>query len=282
MFFETDGKASWSARVASAEAPVALLWGAALVGFLVAVLLVPHVHVVTGALLLAVEACLLGAAVALSAVWIRGQRTVIVEAEALALEGFVHHLRIFFSEIARVEIAPQSGGDTPCSRVSVHRRSGGLVRLDLPCEDALVLCRALQRRLFGGGATGGYDAALTTLDREREPVTAWVGRLRERFGQSGYRHAAGIAADELDRALHDAGLPASRRLGAALAMCALGGAEGAKSLCRVAPHLETASLRIAALRVAEGTLDEEALAAVEAEDEALGRGAPPVTRAGSP
>ncbi len=282
MFFETDGKVAWSARVASAEAPVAMLWGAALIGILVAVLLVPHVHLVTGALILAVEACLLGAAVALSAVWIRGQRTVTVEADALALEGFVHHLRIFFPEIDRVEIAPQSGGDTPCSRVSVHRVSGGLVRLDLPCEDALVLCRALQRRLFGGGATGAYDAALATLDREKEPVPAWVGRLRERFGQSGYRHAAGIAEDELDRALHDAALPASRRLGAALAMCALGGAEGAESLRRVAPHLETASLRIAALRVAEGTLDEDALVAVEAEDAALGRGAAAVTRPGSP
>jgi hypothetical protein len=39
----------------------------------------------------------------------------------------------------------------------------------------------------------------------------------------------------------------------------------------VAPQLESASLRIAVERVADGTLDDEALAAAEAEDAALGR-----------
>jgi hypothetical protein len=271
VFFEEAGEASLTARLAAAEAPVALLWGATLIGFLAAVILVTHVSQASAVAILAVEACLIIAAVALSAVWIRGQRTVVVEPDALALEGFVHHLRVFFPDIARVEIAPLSAGEVPCSRVSVHRRSGGRIRLDLPCDEALVLCRALQRRLFGGAATAPYDAALGTLDREKDPVSVWAARLRERFGQSGYRHAAGIAADQLDSALHDAALPASRRLGAALAMCALGGAEGAQGLRRVAPQLESASLRIAVERVADGTLDDEALAAAEAEDAALGR-----------
>ncbi|MEZ4309747.1 MAG: hypothetical protein R3F14_17055 [Polyangiaceae bacterium] len=98
-----------------------------------------------------------------------------------------------------------------------------------------------------------------------------MSRLRERFAKSGYRHAAGIADDDLDRVLHDAALPTSRRLGAALAICASAGTQGSERLLRVKEQLETSSLRIAVDRVAQGTLDEDTFAAAEIEDAAIGR-----------
>ena len=63
-----------------------------------------------------------------------------------------------------------------------------------------------------------------------------------------------------------------RRIGAAVAMCAAGGPEGRERIRRVAEHLETRKLRIAVERAAEGILDEETLAAAEAEDAVIGRG----------
>lgn len=271
VFLEGERESSWLSRLAGAEVPVALLWGVSLLGLLAVVILVPHAEREAVVALVAAEVAAVVATVVLSAVWVRGQRTPVVEGEALVLEGVLDEVRIPFAEIARVEIAALAGGDAPRSRLSLVRREGSRARLDLPREEALLLCRTLQGRLFGGGPGSPYDVALRSLDRGSEAVPAWVSRLRERFGQSGYRRAGSIANDELDRALHDAALPASRRLGAALAICAIGGAEGAEGLRRVAARLETATLRIAVERVAEGTLDEEALAAAEAEDAVLGR-----------
>lgn len=279
MFSESAEKASWSARLAAAEVPVAILWASSLLGLLVTVLLAPHVALPAAVTIIGIEVALTVAAMLLSWVWLKNQRTPVVEADALVLESAFDARRVPFAEIQRVEIVALQSGERACSRVSVVRHDGDRLRMDLPSEDALLLCRTLQRRLFGGGAPAPYDPSFRTLDRDREAVSAWVSRLRERFGKSGYRHAAGIAEDELDRALHDAALSASRRIGAALALQLLGGAEGTESLRRIAAHLETDALRIAVLRVADGDLDEQTLAAAEAEDEALGRVPPGAVRA---
>lgn len=272
VFFEDPGSASWSARLAAAEVPMALLWAGALLGFLLAILVVPSVGLVAGGVIVAVEVLLFLAALVLSGAWLRGHRTPILTAHDLVLEGTLDQRTVPLYEILRVEIAPMPATDPPLSRVSVLCRDGAHVHLDLPREDGLSLCRAVQRRIFGGAAGAPYDDSLKSLDRARDPVSAWVARLRERFGKTGYRHAAGIAEDELDRALHDAALPAARRVGAALAICAAGGAEGRQRILRVAERLETSALRIAVERAADGTLDEDTIAQAEAEDEAIGRG----------
>lgn len=271
VFFESPGSAAWKARLAAAELPMGLVWGGALLGLLMSVLVVPYLPFALGAAILALEALVFVVAVTLSEAWVRGHRTPVITADALVLEGALDRRTVPLSDIQRVEIAPIASADPPLCRTSAICRDGASVHLDLPREEALSLCRVLQRRLFGGAAGAPYDEALRTLDRARTPVSAWVMRLRERFGKSGYRHAAGIAEDELDRALHDAALPADRRVGAALAICASSGPEGCERILRAAERLETVALRVAIERAAAGTLDDAALARAEAEDTALGR-----------
>lgn len=270
VFFEDPGSASWRARWAAAELPMAALWAASLLGFLVAILAVPNVPRPLGALIGLIESALFIGALYLSGAWLKGHRTPVVTEHDLVLEGAFESLTVAYSEILRVEIRPLRATDPPRSRVTLLRKDEGHLHLDLPQQEALSLCRILQRRLFGGGS-GVYDAAMESLDRARDPVSAWVARLRERFGKSGYRYAAGIAEDELDRALHDAALPAARRVGAALALSACRGPEGRERLMRIAERLETAALRIAVQRAADGTLDEETIALAEAEDDSVGR-----------
>lgn len=272
VFFEDPGSASLLARLAAAEVPMAVLWALSLLGFLAAILVAPSVSLPVGIAIGAAEAAVFLAALALSGAWLRGHRTPVITAFDLVLEGTLDRSSVALSDIGRVEIARLSATDPPMSRVSIACRDGGRVHLDLPREEALSLCRVLQQRVFVGGAGARHDAELGTLDRARDPVAAWVARLRERFGKTGYRHAAGIAEDELDRALHDAALPAARRVGAALAICAAGGIAGRERVLRIAERLETSALRIAVERAAAGTLDEEVLAVAEAEDVVLGRG----------
>jgi hypothetical protein len=274
VFFEDAGEASWGARLAGAEVFVAMLWGAGLLGFVVALLVVPHVPRAASAAIIGLEIASIAGAISLSAAWARGHRTPALTRDRLLLEGPLGDREVRLADVARVEIGVLSAREPPVSRVTVVRRDGGRVLLDLGRDDALLLCRAIQRRLFGDGhPPAPYDVELRMLDRARAPVAAWAERLRERFAKRGYRHAAGIAEDELDRAIHDAALPAARRVGAALAVCAAGGDEGRERVLRVAERLETPALRIAVERAAEGTLDEAAMGAAEAEDAAIGRGA---------
>lgn len=278
VFFEDPGSASWSARLAAAELPMALLWGASLLGFLTAILVAPTLSLLAAGAIVATEALLFVAVVFLSAAWLRGHRTPALDEDALLLQGPLDEHNIPYSSIERLELTPLGATEPPRSRVSVVSRDGAHVHLDMAKEDALSLCRLLQQRLFGGAATGPHDDAVKSLDREQATVAEWTSRLRERFAKTGYRHAAGIAQEDLDRVLHDAALPAPRRLGAAIALCAAGGPEGRQHLLRVAEHIETRALRIAVTRTAEGSLDEEALASAEAEDAAVGRAATPPPR----
>lgn len=272
-YVEDAGAPSWSARLAGTEILVALLWGAALLGIVAAMLLVPHLPLAAAAALLGLESAALAAAIALAATWARGHRTPVLTHDRLTLEGPLGDHDIALVAIARVEIRPLLARDPPISRVIVVRHNGGRAFIDLPRRDALVLCRALQRRLFGDApAPPRHDAACATLDRARTPVRAWMARLHEQFARTGYRHAAGIAEDDLDRALHDAALPASRRVGAALAVCAAAGDEGCARVQHMAARLEAPALRIAVAHAAQGTLDEAAIEEAEAEDIALGRG----------
>ncbi len=271
VFFEDPGSASWSARLAAAELPMGLLWGASLLGFLVAVLVAPTLSLPAASAIIAAELFVFLAAVLLSAAWLRGHRTPALEESALILEGSFDERSIPYTSIQRLELIPLAATEPPRSRVSVVSRDGAHVHLDMTREDAMTFCRVLQRRLFGGSATGPHDDSVNSLDRSRDTIATWTARLRERFAKTGYRHAAGLTEDELDRVLFDAALPASRRVGAALALCAAGGPHGREHLLRIAERIETKALRIAVQRAAEGALDDDALTSAEAEDLAIGR-----------
>ncbi|MEZ4309746.1 MAG: hypothetical protein R3F14_17050 [Polyangiaceae bacterium] len=87
VVFEGAGATSWVERLAAAEVPTALMWGVALIGMVAVLLVVPHVSVVVGGVLAATEMAFLSAAVLLSVVWWRGQRTPTIEEDGLRLVG---------------------------------------------------------------------------------------------------------------------------------------------------------------------------------------------------
>ncbi len=111
------------------------------------------------------------------------------------------------------------------------------------------------------------EAALAILGRAGRPIAAWREALRAAFADTGYRRAPLLPPDELLHVVSDPRIPAERRVGAVLALSERADDELRERLRIASDGLENEALRVAALRAAEGTLEEHILEKALAQEE---------------
>jgi hypothetical protein len=125
-------------------------------------------------------------------------------------------------------------------------------------RDALV--ERIQAGISQTESTIDLSARLAVLDRAGRSLEAWTDALRTVATDEDYRHS-GLSRDELLAVLDDPHAPPERRIAATFALAHL---DKGKAVERVRVVLESTAhepVRVALERAAEGSLDEESLAA---------------------
>ena len=114
----------------------------------------------------------------------------------------------------------------------------------------------------------GEPEALSQLDRGGRAIDAWRASLRVLLDrQSSYRETP-LTREQLLAVLESPAAPAERRLAAAVSLSAAGGAEIATKIRVAAEACARPQVRIALAAVADGDVDDAAIEAAIAEDEA--------------
>ncbi len=116
----------------------------------------------------------------------------------------------------------------------------------------------------------GDDSAesLARLDRGGRTIDAWRGALRALLHQQGSYRATPLTREQLLAVLESPAAPAERRLAAAVSLSAAGDAEIATRIRVAAEACARPRVRIALAGVADGAVDDAAIEAAIAEDEA--------------
>jgi hypothetical protein len=190
-----------------------------------------------------------------------GPPTVLVGADGVAIERGKSHTFLSYERIRRVDLRHGTlrfslTDGSVVSIVGAELDPNRLEALRLRIEEA--------RRARAGA---GEAKAAAALDRRGQSAGEWRRRLLALVrGIAGYRRVA-VSADELERVLENPAASAEHRIGAALAISALGGAEAKARIRTVAGACASVPMRIALERAASDELDDETL------DQALTRDA---------
>ncbi len=171
---------------------------------------------------------------------------------------------VSYADIAEVAVNAQG--------VSLHYRDGRHEML--ASRGSVEAPAAFERRIrdaMRASSTGGTDAqALDALDRQGRAFSAWRSALASWAGTVSSFRSAPVTPEVLLDVLRDASAAATRRVGAALALMALG--DGHREQLRaVAATAAEPHVRVALERVIEGEeLTEREIASLEARDGAAG------------
>jgi hypothetical protein len=104
------------------------------------------------------------------------------------------------------------------------------------------------------------SARLAVLDRAGRTLEDWSEALRSVVSDEDYRHA-GLSRDELRAVLDDPSAPAERRIAATYALAHIDKPQTVERVRVVVESTANEPVRVALERAADGTLDEESLAA---------------------
>ncbi len=108
-------------------------------------------------------------------------------------------------------------------------------------------------------AASPEHALVASLDRGGRTLAEWRKALGELLGGDASYRAARLGAEDVEKVLGDATLPADRRIGAALALRAAG-VPGAEARIRIAADLSADDgVRVALEQIAEGEVEDAAL-----------------------
>jgi hypothetical protein len=122
----------------------------------------------------------------------------------------------------------------------------------------------------------GDDAAeaLSQLDRGGRAIDAWRASLHALLDRQGTYREVGLTREQLLAVLESPAAPAERRVAAAVSLSAAGEPEIATRIRVAAEACARPQVRIALAGVAEGEIDDAAIASAIAEDEAARASAP--------
>jgi hypothetical protein len=164
--------------------------------------------------------------------------------------------------IPRAEL---TGVATHASTLVFERRGGDPIVVRAASNDETATLARRVGEALADHAQETPAAALAALDRAGRPIEEWRRALDALLGEAaGYRRA-GIAADDLFGVVENGAARPERRVAAAAALVARGGAEARARVRIAAEACVSEKLRLALGHAAEGEIDEDALAAAEAE-----------------
>lgn len=184
-----------------------------------------------------------------------GKRTILIGTDGVRIRGWRERF-IPLEQIARV--------DEDDDGATIHLADGPAVRLahdrDRDELDRGSFVARLEQVRLGRSRGAPGEALGAELDQGGRSVDQWLAHLRSLVGSEGAYRRARVDAETLERVVDDGAAPARRRIGAALALSALGD-EPAKQRIRLAAEASTDdALREALELAAEGEVDEAALA----------------------
>jgi hypothetical protein len=184
-------------------------------------------------------------------------RTLTVGTDGLALRGPARARFIPYAELDRVETTKRG--------VSLYYRDGRSERLgslgSIEAPDALE--KRIREAMNAGASESGAMLALDALERQGRPFAAWRESIVQWATSMGSLRGAGIATETLLELSKDATAPASKRIGAAIALLARGEAHR-EPLRVVAESSAEPHVRVALERVLDGeALSEREIEALE-------------------
>ena len=199
----------------------------------------------------------------------------VVGTDGVRIEGVGRKRFIAFADVARVEcdaagvwLRRRDGRDEQLR--TGHATTGTGTPLNASANTVALFHRVREARALGA-ASSVPQAKQELLDRRGRPPAEWLRELSALTQkEAGYRDMA-IDREELVQVLLDAGTPAERRIGAAVALCA-GDEPQIRDRVRIAADsCANERLRVAIDAVADGELDEETLEQATSETPAARR-----------